>query len=132
MIERVIKRPVAIVFIVQAAITMVVSTIGFVFYSSLTSQSIVIGGLVAIAPQSLFGFWAFRECGARNASLIARNFFFGEGLKLSGTVILFIWIWSTFDQLISAAVLAGFIFTVLGGQLVLPLILGGVKYGNRK
>lgn len=131
MIERVIRRPAAIVFIVQVATTIVISMIGFVFYSPLTSQSNLIGGLVAIVPQSLFSFWAFRECGARNASLIARNFFFGEGLKLTTTVFLFIWIWSTFDQLISAAVLAGFILTVLVGQLGLPLVLGGVKHGNR-
>lgn len=103
------------------------SVIGFSLHSAAAAQSAVVGGAVAIVPQSLFGFLAFRKRGAGNANLIACNFFVGEGLKLAMTALLLAWIWSSFDHLISGAVLIGFALTVLIGQLSLPLMLGGIK-----
>lgn len=122
-----INHPPVTLFILQTIIVIVVSAIGFCLHSAAVAQSAVVGGAVAIIPQSLFGFLVFRKRGARNASLIARNFFVGEGLKLMMTSILFAWIWSSYDHLISGAVLIGFALTVLVGQLSLPLMLGGIK-----
>ena len=122
-----INHPPVTLFILQTIIVIVVSVIGFCLHSAAVAQSAVVGGAVAIVPQSLFGFLVFRKRGARNASLIARNFFVGEGLKLMMTSILFAWIWSSYDHLISGAVLIGFALTVLVGQLSLPLMLGGIK-----
>ena len=76
-------------------------------------------------PQSLFGFWVFRQRGARNARAIARNLFVGEGLKLGITAALFAIVWLNAESLKAAAVFAGFVITVLAGQLSLPLILKG-------
>ena len=78
-------------------------------------------------PQGLFGFLVFRQRGALNARLIARNLFVGEGLKLSITAVLFALVWTNADQLETSAVLAGFVITVMVGQLSLPLILGGTR-----
>ena len=101
------------------------SAIAYLVFSPLHAVSVVVGGSVAIMPQSLFGFWVFRQRGARNARAIARNLFVGEGLKLSITAALFAIVWLNAESLQAAAVFAGFVTTVLAGQLSLPLILNG-------
>ena len=118
-------HPVVIVFLMQTALTAGSSTIAYIVLSPLHAVSVVVGGTVAIMPQSLFGFWVFRQRGARNARAIARNLFVGEGLKLSITAALFAIVWLNAESLQAAAVFAGFVTTVLAGQLSLPLILNG-------
>ena len=121
------NHPAVIVFLTQVAITVGGSVIGYVIFSPLHALSVIVGGSVAIIPQSLFGFWVFRQRGARYARAIARNLFVGEGLKLSMTAALFGLVWLNSDTLEPAAVLAGFVITVLVGQLSLPLILGATR-----
>ena len=121
------NHPAVIVFLTQVAITVGVSVIGYVIFSPLHALSVIVGGSVAIIPQSLFGFWVFRQRGARNARAIAKNLVVGEGLKLSMTAALFALVWLNSDPLETVAVLAGFVITVLVGQLSLPLILGGTR-----
>ena len=121
------NHPAVLVFLIQVAITTGVSAIGYIALSPLHAFSLAVGGFVAIIPQSLFGFWLFRRRGARNARAIAKNLFVGEGLKLSMTAVLFTLVWLNSDPLETAAVLAGFVVTVLAGQLSLPLILGGTR-----
>ena len=121
------KHPAKVVFLVQAALTMGIGSIEFLILGPAHALSAVVGGSVALIPQGLFGLWVFRQRGARNARLIARNLFVGEGLKLSITAVLFALVWTNADQLETSAVLAGFVITVLVGQLSLPLILGETR-----
>ncbi len=93
------NHPGVIVFLIQAAITVGVSVIGYVIFSPLHALSVIVGGSVAIIPQSLFGFWVFRQRGARNARAIAKNLFVGEGLKLSMTAALFALVWINSDPI---------------------------------
>jgi ATP synthase protein I len=123
----VMNHPAVLVFSIQVAITMGVSAIGCIVLSPLHAFSVAVGGFVAVIPQSLFGFWLFRQRGARNARAIAKNLFVGEGLKLSMTAALFTLVWLNSDLLETTAVFAGFVVTVLAGQLSLPLILGGTR-----
>ena len=77
-------------------------------------------------PQSLFGFGYFWQRGApQRASNSWWNLFVGEGLKLSITATLFAIVWLNAESLKAVAVFAGFVITVLAGQLSLPLILKG-------
>ena len=121
------KHPAVAVFVLQTAISVAVSIIGYVVEGLAFAFSAAVGGSVAIVPQGLFGFWVFRNRGARNAHLIARDIFTGEGLKLSITAILFALVWTNFNQLETFAVLVGFVATVMIGQLSIPLLLGGTR-----
>ena len=121
------KHPAVAVFVLQTAISVAVSIIGYVFEGLAFASSAAVGSSVAIVPQGLFGFWVFRNRGARNARLIARDIFTGEGLKLGTTAILFALVWTNFNQLETSAVLVGFVATVLIGQLSIPLLLGGTR-----
>jgi ATP synthase protein I len=118
-------HPVVIVFVLQAALTAGTSAIAYIVSGPLHALSVVMGGSVAIVPQSIFGFWVFRQRGARSARAIARNLFVGEGLKLGITAALFALVWLNAQSLKAAAVITGFVITVLAGQLSLPLILKG-------
>ncbi|HBX27442.1 MAG TPA: hypothetical protein DEF72_08455 [Gammaproteobacteria bacterium] len=121
------RHPAVAVFLSQTAISAAVVIIGYVFEGFTFAFSAAVGCGVAIVPQGLFGFWAFRNRGARNARLIARNLFIGEGLKLGMTVLLFTVVWLSFKQLDTFAVFVGFVTTVLVGQLSIPLVLGGTR-----
>ena len=121
------NHPAVAVFISQTAISSAVVIIGYVFEGFTFAFSAAIGCCVAIVPQGLLGFWAFRDRGARNARLIARNLFVGEGLKLGVTAILFAVIWTCFSKLETTAVFVGFMTTVLVGQLSIPFLLGGTR-----
>ena len=121
------KHPAIAVFILQTAILVAVVIIGYVFEGSAFAYSAAIGGCIAIVPQVLFGFWVFRNRGARNSHLIARDLFTGEGLKLGVTAILFALVWTNINQIETLAVFAGFVATVLVGQLSTPLLLGGTR-----
>jgi len=121
------KHPAIAVFILQTAISVAVVIIGYVFEGSAFAYSAGIGGCIAIVPQVLFGLWVFRNRGARNSHLIARDLFMGEGLKLGVTAILFALVWTNINQIEALAVFAGFVATVLVGQLSTPLLLGGTR-----
>ncbi|MGB1968089.1 MAG: ATP synthase subunit I, partial [Litorivicinaceae bacterium] len=108
------------------------SLVGYVVSSPLHAMSVMVGGSVAIIPQSLFGFWVFRQRGARKARAMAKSLFVGEGLKLSIVAVLFAVVWANSDYLKTEAVIAGFVITVLVGQLSPPLILVGHEQINRK
>jgi ATP synthase protein I len=114
-------HPAIKVFLVQGTTMLIGAIIGQTVFSTLHAASVLIGGLVALIPQGLMGFWVFKQQGARNARAIARSFFVGEGLKLSITAVLFALVWSNVTWLNAPAVLAGFVTTVLVGQLSLPL-----------
>ena len=121
------RHPAVAVLVIQTAILVAVFITGYVSDGFRVAVSTVVGSCVAIIPQGLFGFWVFRKRGARNARLIAQNLFIGEGLKLGVTAILFALVWTNFNQLETFAVFAGFVVTVLVGQLSLPLLLGGTR-----
>ena len=101
---------------------MCIAIIGHFIYGSTFAVSAMIGASLAIAPQVIFGYWVFKERGARNANSIVRNFFVGEALKLGITVVLFAIIWTSTQGLNTVAILISFIITILFGQLSLPLL----------
>ena len=121
------QHPAIAVFILQTAISVSVVVIGYGFEGFSFAYSAAIGGCIAIVPQGLFGFWVFRNRGARNSHLIVRDLFLGEGLKLGVTAIFFALVWTNFNQIEPLAVFAGFVATVVVGQLSTPLLLGGIR-----
>lgn len=87
------------------------------------AMNIAIGSAVAMLPHSVFSLVVFRHRGARNAKAIARSFFIGEALKLSLTVGLFGLVWTTFDTIAASGLIGGYVLTVIGVQVGLPVLL---------
>ena len=57
--------------------------------NALKAKSCFWGGMVAIIPQAVFGFYCFRFSGAQESRRIWRSFVRGEAIKLLLSVILF-------------------------------------------
>lgn len=53
------------------------------------AMSAFVGGMVAVIPQAVFGFYSFRYSGAQQSKLIWRSFVRGEAIKLFLTGLLF-------------------------------------------
>jgi ATP synthase protein I len=112
---------------IQTAVAVILAGLGILFISWPFGVSALIGGLIAALPQLIFGLWAFRARGARNARRITQNVFVGEALKLLTTALAFIAVWTSVPWLDAAGVFAGFVMTIVTLQLTLPWTLGRTK-----
>jgi ATP synthase protein I len=61
----------------------------FLLGNALKAKSCFWGGLVAIVPQAVFGFYCFRFSGAQESRRIWRSFVRGEAIKFLLSVLLF-------------------------------------------
>lgn len=108
---------------IQCLVATLTAILGLIFGSLNVGLGLLVGGLVAAIPQGVFGWWAFRARGARQAHLITRNMFLGEGLKLVFTAALLGTVWALVRELSAGGVLAGFIVTLLAGQISLLCVM---------
>lgn len=88
-----------------------------------TVLSVIVGTLIAVIPQRVFGWWAFRARGARSAKMIVNNLFAGEAIKIVLTAACFVATWSTMDWIVANALIGGFIVAIVVGSFS-PLVAG--------
>ena len=112
---------------IQTLVAVLLAGLGVLFISWPFGMSALIGGLIAAIPQLIFGLWAFRVRGARNARRITQNVFVGEALKLMTTAVAFVAVWTSVPWLDAAGLFAGFVMTIVTLQLSLPWTLGRAK-----
>ncbi len=112
---------------IQTLVAVLLAGLGVFFISWPFGMSALIGGLIAAIPQLIFGLWAFRVRGARNARRITQNVFVGEALKLVTTAVAFVAVWTSVPWLDAAGLFAGFVMTIVTLQLSLPWTLGRAK-----
>lgn len=112
---------------IQTLVAVLLAGLGVSFISWPFGMSALIGGLIAAGPQLIFGLWAFRVRGARNARRITQNVFVGEALKLVTTVLALIAVWASIPWLDATGVFAGFLTTIGMLQVTLPWMLGNTR-----
>ena len=112
---------------IQTLVAVLLAGLGVFFISWPFGMSALIGGLIAAIPQLIFGLWAFRVRGARNARRITQNVFVGEALKLVTTVLALIAVWTSIPWLDATGVFAGFLTTIGMLQVTLPWMLGNTR-----
>ena len=112
---------------IQTLVAVLLAGLGGFFISWPFGMSALIGGLIAAIPQLIFGLWAFRARGARNARRITQNVFVGEALKLVTTVLALIAVWASIPWLDATGVFAGFLTTIGMLQVTLPWMLGNTR-----
>lgn len=59
-------------------------------------MSAFLGGIIALVPSLLFAKLLFRYRGARAARQIVKNFYLGEFVKLTSSILLFVLVFSTY------------------------------------
>lgn len=83
------KQGIVRLWLVQLAITFLLTVIIALFFNTKAAVSALLGGLVCIIPNAYFAYKVFTYQGARSAKLIVNSFYKGEALKIIISGILF-------------------------------------------
>lgn len=80
----------------QSGLTLLITAAFFAFFDAKTAGSALLGGLICLIPDIMFGRMAFRYRGARVARQIVSSFYKGEALKVVLTIFLFTLVFISF------------------------------------
>ena len=75
---------------ISVSIVLVCTLITFFLWGLAHAQSVLAGGVIAIIPNCVFAYKAFKYAGAQSSKLVVESFFSGVKFKMLLTAILFI------------------------------------------
>lgn len=107
------RPPLWKLYALQTGILLTIS-VSLLLIEPITAYSVLLGGLISIAPNSYFARQAFRYRGARAASYIARGFYQGEAGKFALTATAFAVVFATVKPLNMAALWGAYLVATLG------------------
>lgn len=122
------RTPAFPVLVLQLIVTLAVALVLWIFQGLIAGYSGLLGGLVALIPNSYFAFRVYRYSGARSARAIVGEFYSGEAGKLILTAVLFIAVWLAVKPLVVAAVFGGYIAVLATGASALLIVRGFPKH----
>ena len=122
------RTPAFPVLILQLIVSLAVALVLWIFQGLIAGYSGLLGGLVALIPNSYFAFRVYRYSGARSARAIVGEFYSGEAGKLILTAVLFITVWLAVKPLVVAAVFGGYIAVLATGASALLIVRGFPKH----
>ena len=122
------RTPAFPVLVLQLIVTLAVALALWIFQGLIAGYSGLLGGLVALIPNSYFAFRVYRYSGARSARAIVGEFYSGEAGKLILTAVLFITVWLAVKPLVVAAVFGGYIAVLATGASALLIVRGFPKH----
>ena len=83
------KRIACLQNLLSSALVLVTTVIIYFIWGSAHAMSALIGGLVAILPNIVFAFKAFKYAGAQSSKKVVESFFSGVKLKMAIMALLF-------------------------------------------
>ncbi len=122
------RTPASPVLLWQLIITLIVALALWFFQGWIASYSGLLGGLVALIPNSYFAYRVYRYSGARSARAIVTELYAGEAGKLILTAVLFIAVWLGVKPLDVVAVFAGYLVVLAVGASALLIVKGFPKH----
>ncbi|HIZ52091.1 MAG TPA: F0F1 ATP synthase subunit I [Candidatus Pseudomonas excrementavium] len=122
------RTPAFPVLTLQLIVTLAVALVLWGFQGWIAGYSGLLGGLVALIPNSYFAFRVYRYSGARSARAIVGEFYSGEAGKLILTAVLFIAVWLGVKPLAVAAVFGGYLAVLAVGASALLIVKGFPKH----
>ena len=122
------RTPAFPVLLLQLIVMLVVALVLWLFQGLTAGYSGLLGGLVALIPNSYFAFRVYRYSGARSARAIVGEFYSGEAGKLILTAVLFITVWLAVKPLVVAAVFGGYLAVLAIGASALLIVRGFPKH----
>ncbi len=122
------RTPAFPVLFLQLIVTLAVALVLWFFQGWIAGYSGLLGGLVALIPNSYFAFRVYRYSGARSARAIVGEFYSGEAGKLILTAVLFIAVWLGVKPLDVAAVFGGYLAVLATGASALLIVRGCPKH----
>lgn len=115
------KRKIVRLWLIQLAVTLVLSVFCLLKYTVNAGLSALLGGLVYIIPNAYFASKLFKHQGARAAKQIVSSFYKGEALKIVLSIFLFTAVFVLF-RITPLAFFLSYI-TVLMTHWLAPLII---------
>lgn len=103
------RTPAFPVLVLQGLVTLVTALTLWLFQGFVAGYSGLLGGLLALIPNTYFAFRVYRYFGARSARAIVSELFSGEAGKLILTAMLFIAVWVGVEPLEAVAVFVGYL-----------------------
>ncbi len=122
------RTPAFPVLVLQLLVTLAVALVLWILQGLIAGYSGLLGGLVALIPNSYFAFRVYRYSGARSARAIVGEFYSGEAGKLILTAVLFIAVWLAVKPLVVAAVFGGYIAVLVTGASALLIVRSFPKH----
>ena len=122
------RTPAFPVLTLQLIVTLAVALVLWGFQGWIAGYSGLLGGLVALIPNSYFAFRVYRYSGARSARAIVGELYSGEAGKLILTAVLFIAVWLGVKPLAVAAVFGGYLAVLAVGASALLIVKGFPKH----
>ena len=122
------RTPAFPVLVLQLIVALAVALVLWVFQGLIAGYSGLLGGLVALIPNSYFAFRVYRYSGARSARAIVGEIYSGEAGKLILTAVLFIAVWLAVKPLVVAAVFVGYLAVLATGASALLIVRGFPKH----
>lgn len=123
------RPPLWRLYALQTVILLAIS-VSLLLIDSVTAYSVLLGGLISIAPNGYFARQAFRYRGAQAAGYIARGFYQGEAGKFVLTATAFAVIFAAVKPLNMVALWGAYLAAMMSQAGVAAYIAG---YGsNRK
>lgn len=122
------RTPASPVLLLQLGMTLIVAFTLWFFRGWIGSYSGLLGGLVALIPNSYFAYRVYRYSGARSARAIVMEFYSGEAGKLILTAVLFITVWLGVKPLDVAAVFGGYLAVLAVGAGALLIVKSFPKH----
>jgi ATP synthase protein I len=119
------KPPLVKLYALQTVVLLAISA-GLLWIDKVTAYSVLLGGLISIAPNSYFARQAFRFRGAAAAGHIARAFYLGETGKFVLTATAFAVVFATVKPLDVVALWAAYVAATLSHWFVAARI-GGLR-----
>lgn len=117
------RPPLARLYALQTGLLLLLSA-GLLWLDAVTAYSVLLGGLISIAPNGYFARQVFRYRGARAARHIARGFYLGESGKFLLTATAFAIVFALVRPLDMAALWAAYAAATLGHWLVAARVGG--------
>lgn len=96
----------------QVVVACIIALVFLFTSNAFTAKSAFKGGLVAVIPNLVFAFFAFRFSAAENPNLVVMAFMRGQSLKLILSAVLLAIVFSQ-QQLVYGAFLTGFMLTLI-------------------
>jgi len=119
------RPPLGKLYALQTGILLAISA-GLLWIDTVTAYSVLLGGLISIAPNSYFARQAFRHRGALAAAHIARGFYQGEAGKFVLTATAFAVVFAAVKPLQMTAFWAAYLLAQLS-HAVIAARIGGFR-----
>lgn len=116
------RLPIFRVLVIQALVTLGMAFVFFIFKGSNAGLSALLGGMIALIPNTYFALKTFRYFGAQSAVAVTLSLWAGEAGKFVLTAVLFVLVFFTIKPIHLMALFITYFFVLVVASFGLLLV----------